>query len=87
MKKAYPASDTDKHVLKNAPRATHCLPCKNPDMAQNLCNTVVFLWFRDGTGCWYHLKSARDGMLFGYVLGGDWWHYRPIRQEQVFRYF
>ncbi|MEA4966271.1 MAG: hypothetical protein VB055_10660 [Oscillospiraceae bacterium] len=87
MKNMYPASDSQKLVLKYAPHPTHCLLRTDLYTIQNLSDCVVYLWLNSGRSFWYHLRYVRGRTLIGYMLADGWWRYMPLHSAQIHRYF
>lgn len=87
MKKAYPASEMHKRVLKYTPDITHCLLGRDLETINNLSDTVVFIWLINGHGYWYHIQYVNGNTLIGYALNAGWWYYAPINKKQISRYY
>jgi hypothetical protein len=87
MRKAYPASQLHRRVLRSPPKAAHCLPPGDGQALRSLSGNIVFLWLKNGSGFWYQLRRAENGRLLGYALSGGWWRLQPVSLRRVYRYF
>jgi len=87
MKKAYPASQTHRRVLRDPPAAAHCLPVGDGQALRNLVGTIVCLRLAGGQGFWYQLRGVQNGYLLGCALVGGWWRDQPVALRRVRRYY
>lgn len=72
---------------RTTPTRRHALPREMTDTLQNLSNTLVYLWLREGRGFWYYLARQERGILRGYAWSGRRWLRRDLARTVIWSYY
>lgn len=87
MENPYPATDSQKKQLAQAPRPQCGLHHDDCSTLYHLAGVVVYLWLTNGRECWYLVHTVRAEVLIGDALEDGWWRPMPIDCRLIEKYY